>query len=122
VPGTQSFRARAAGGRWHAHQGGQQQGRNFTKNSLEKFIKAVDKRLDEYLRRLDESDAEEAATDGSRTKNLAERLRRREKRGRYGVPELERIGESQISLTDPDSRCASGNPGPSRRLRLSSRF
>jgi hypothetical protein len=26
--------------------------RNFTKNSLEKFIKAVDKRLDEYLRRL----------------------------------------------------------------------
>jgi hypothetical protein len=106
VPGTQSFRARAAGGRWHAHQGGQQQGRNFTKNSLEKFIKAVDKRLDEYLRRLDESDAEEAVTDGSRTKNLAERLRRREKRGRYGVllTELERSGESQISLTDPDSR------------------
>src|SRR3981081_1786436 len=40
--------------------------RNFTKNSLEKFIQAVDKRLDEYLRRLDESDAEEAATDGAR--------------------------------------------------------
>src|ERR1700704_3236768 len=48
--------------------------RNFTKNSLEKFIKAVDKRLDEYLRRLDESDVEEAATDGSGTKNLAEKI------------------------------------------------
>ena len=45
--------------------------RNFTKNSLEKFIKAVDKCLDEYLRRLDESEGQEAATDGSRTKNLA---------------------------------------------------
>jgi transposase len=41
------------------------------KNSLEKFIKEVAKRLDEYLRRLDESDGEEAATDGSRTKNFA---------------------------------------------------
>jgi len=81
--------------------------RNFTKNSLEKFIKAVDKRLDEYLRRLDESDVEEAATGGSRTKNLAEKIEAlREKRGRYGalLTELERSGESQISLTDPDSR------------------
>jgi hypothetical protein len=67
----------------------------------------VDKRLDEYLRRLDESDVEEAATDGSRTKNLAEKIEAlREKRGRYGplLTELERSGESQISLTDPDSR------------------
>src|SRR6202049_4367621 len=81
--------------------------RNFTKNSLEKFIKAVDKRLDEYLWRLDESDVEEAATDGSRTKNLAEKIEAlREKRERYGalLTELERSGESQISLTDPDSR------------------
>ena len=70
--------------------------RNFTKNSLEKFIKAVDKRLDEYLRRLDESDVEEAATDGSRTKNLAEKIAAlREKRGRYGalLTELEQSGE-----------------------------
>ena len=58
---------------------------NFTKNSLEKFIKAADKRLDDYLR-LDESDVEEAATDGSRTKNLAEKIEApREKRGRYGA-------------------------------------
>jgi Transposase DDE domain len=61
------------------------------------------------LRRLDESDVEEAATDGSRTKNLAEKIEAlREKRGRYGelLAELERTGESQISLTDPDSRAS----------------
>jgi transposase len=80
---------------------------NFTRTSLQEFIRAADERLDEYLRRLDESDVEEVATDGSRTKNLAEKIEvLREKRGRYGalLTELERSGESQISLTDPDSR------------------
>ena len=81
--------------------------RNFTETALEKFIKAADERLNEYLRRLDEGDVAEAGTDGSRTKNLAEKIAAlREKRGRYGtlLAELERTGESQISLTDPDSR------------------
>src|SRR3979490_2084921 len=76
--------------------------RNFTKNSLEKFIQAVDKRLDEYLRRLDESDAEEAATDGSRIKNLAEKIEAlREKRGRYGglLTAREQSGQRRLSLT-----------------------
>jgi len=81
--------------------------RNFTRNSLEKFIRAADERLDEYLRRLDEGDVTEAGTGGSRTKNLAEKIEGlRKKRGRYGalLAELERSGESQMSLTDPDSR------------------
>lgn len=82
-------------------------GRNFTKNSLTKFIKAVDERLDEYLKRLDEDDATESGTGGSRTKNLAEKIQALQaKRGRYGamLNDLERSGEDQISLTDPDSR------------------
>ncbi len=81
--------------------------RNYTKNSLEKFIKNVDERLDEYLRRLDESDATESETCGSRTNNLAEKIEAlRAKRGRYSalLNDLERSGEDQISLTDPDSR------------------
>ena len=82
--------------------------RNFTKSSLEKFIKAVDKRLDEYPRRLDEGDVAESGTGGgARTKNLAEKIEAlRQKRGRHGalLTELERTGENQISLTDPDGR------------------
>jgi len=81
--------------------------RNYTKNSLEKFIKNVDERLDEYLKRLDEGDATESGTGGSRTRNLAEKIEAlRTKRGRYGalLNDLERSGEDQISLTDPDSR------------------
>ena len=81
--------------------------RNYTKSSLEKFIKAVDERLDEYLKRLDEDDATEARTGGSRTRNLAEKIEAlRTKRDRYNamLADLERSGEEQISLTDPDSR------------------
>jgi transposase/IS5 family transposase len=81
--------------------------RNFTRTSLQEFIRAADERLDDYLRRLDEGDVTEAGTGGARTKNLAEKIEAlRKKRGRYGamLADLERTGESQISLTDPDSR------------------
>ena len=81
--------------------------RNFTRNSLEKFIKAADERLADYLRRLDEGDAAEKATSGARVKNLAEKIEAlRKKRGQYDamLKQLERTGEDEISLTDPDSR------------------
>jgi hypothetical protein len=48
--------------------------RNFTRGSLEKFIAAADERLDDYLRRLDAGDIEEAGKSGSRVKNLAEKI------------------------------------------------
>jgi transposase len=82
--------------------------RNFTRNSLAKFIRTADERLDDYLRRLDEGDVEEGETGGgARTNKLAEKIAAlRDKRGRYAamLEELERSGESQISLTDADSR------------------
>src|ERR1700691_3661448 len=81
--------------------------RNFTRNSLEKFIKAADERLADYLERLDEGDAAEKATGGARVKNLAQKIEAlSKKRGQYDamLRQLERTGEDQISLTDPDSR------------------
>ena len=82
--------------------------RNFTRSSLQTFIRAADERLEDYLKRLDEGDVEDGATSGgARTKNLAEKTAAlRQKRGRYDamLAELERTGEDQISLTDPDSR------------------
>src|SRR5258707_2341392 len=81
--------------------------RNFTRASLRTFIRAADERLHDYLQRLDEGDAEEAPTANTRTKNLVEKIEAlRQKRARYGaiLDQLERTGESQISLTDPDSR------------------
>jgi len=82
--------------------------RNFTRAALEQFIHKAEERLADYLRRLDEGDVEEGGTGGSsRVSNLAEKIEAiRNKRGRLRslLESLERTGESQISLTDPDSR------------------
>src|SRR5271156_1136339 len=81
--------------------------RNFTRASLAEFIKLADKKLDGYLQRLDTSDAAEQTAGGSRVNNLAEKIatvRERRARCQEMLAELDRTGESQISLTDPDSR------------------
>ena len=58
--------------------------RNFTMGSLQKFIEAADKKLEDYLKRLDAGDAEERATGSSRVKNLAEKIEAlKKKRGEY---------------------------------------
>ena len=81
--------------------------RNFTRASLTEFIKLADAKLGDYLQRLDTSDAAEQAAGGSRVKNLAEKIaaiRARRTRCQKMLAELDRTGEDQISLTDPDSR------------------
>src|SRR6266568_4707213 len=87
--------------------------RNFTRAALSKFIRDADERLADYVRRLDEADAAETSTGGgSRTQNLAEKiaaLRAARDRHRALLADLERTGESQVSLTDPDSRAMAGH-------------
>lgn len=81
--------------------------RNFTRASLAQFIKLADAKLDDYLQRLDQGDHSENGTTGSRVKNLAEKIaaiRGRRARCQEMLAELDRTGEDQISLTDPDSR------------------
>jgi hypothetical protein len=81
--------------------------RNFTRASLQKFIELADAKLDDYMQRLDQSDASESKTGGSRVKDLAEKIaaiRDRRTRCKDMLAQLDRTGEEQISLTDPDSR------------------
>jgi transposase len=86
--------------------------RNFTRASLTQFIKAADAKLEEYFKRMDEGDAKESDAGGTRVKNLAEKIaavRGRRDRSKALLAELDRTGESQISLTDPDSRAMAGH-------------
>ena len=81
--------------------------RNFTRASLTQFINLADAKFDDYLQRLDRSDVTENGTVGSRVKNLAEKIAaigERRTRCKAMLAELDRTGEDQISLTDPDSR------------------
>lgn len=90
--------------------------RNFTRSSLETFIRSADAKLADYFSRLDEGDANEGhgrnGSGGSRTDSLAAKIEAlRQKRGRYAaiLDELKASGEDQISLTDPDSRAMAGH-------------
>ena len=81
--------------------------RNFTRASLTKFIELADAKLEDYLQRLDQRDETEASTTGSRVNNLAEKIaaiRTRRDRCKEMLAHLDKTGEDQISLTDPDSR------------------
>jgi transposase len=80
---------------------------NFTQTSLTEFIKLVDEKLDDYLQRLDQGDATKQSAGGTRVENLAEKIaavREWRERCKAMLAELDRTGESLISLTDPDSR------------------
>src|ERR1700676_3458679 len=81
--------------------------RNFTRASLSEFIRLADAKLEDYLRRLDQSDVTEHPAGGARVKNLGEKIAAigaRRTRCTEMLAELDKTGESQISLTDPDSR------------------
>ena len=81
--------------------------RNFTRASLTEFIRLADEKLDDYLHRLDQTDAAEQGTSGARVEDLAEKIaavRERRECCKAMLAELDRTGENQISLTDPDSR------------------
>ena len=87
--------------------------RNFTREKLTKLIQSADERLADYLARLDRTDAEEDTATNRRAKNLADKLAALQQRRAWQVEllqELERTGESQISLTDPDSRAMASYP------------
>ena len=89
--------------------------RNFTREKLKTMLKHADARLAEYLAELAKADAQDASpTAGtSPVKDLAEKIATLQKRrDEYAAvaAELERTGESQVSLTDPDSRAMATYP------------
>src|SRR5258707_6148729 len=87
--------------------------RNFTRASLRQYIDAADKRLADYLRRLDEGDVAEGGTGGgSRVHNLSEKIeaiRGKRDRLRALLAELGRNRERQDSLDRSHTR-ALGRP------------
>ena len=87
--------------------------RNFTRASLTTFVQQADEELAGYRQALDAGDAneDEANTGGSgpghKDPRLAEKIaavRGKRERHQALLEELDRTGEDQISLTDPDSR------------------
>jgi transposase len=87
--------------------------RNFTKVKRTATLVHIDAHIEQYLHDLNTADAEEA----ERQKPTAEELRAkiqqlRERKGRYEalLQEMDATGQSQVSLTDPNSRSMPKSP------------
>ena len=81
--------------------------RNFTASKLDKAIKEIDQKIKDYLLELDEADEQEAEVKTPTAEQLKEKIEQlRKRRDKYGQidKQLKESRETQISLTDPDSR------------------
>ena len=85
-------------------------GKNFSRTKLEKFLQRIEQRLEEYLKALDEADATEAAPapvarpNAQALQEKIAKLRERKSVLNERLQGLAASGESQVSLSDPDSR------------------
>ena len=80
--------------------------RNYSRPMLEEILRAVDERIARYLETTEAADTDDEHHAGETVDRSAEltRLQSRAAEVRAMLAELDSTGESQISLTDPDSR------------------
>ena len=83
-------------------------GRNFTQRKLKRQIKELEQKIDEYLEELDQADEEEKdlpnKPNADQLWEKIEAMKRRQAERRQLEEQMRQGGQSQISLTDPDSR------------------
>ena len=81
--------------------------RNFTRGKLKALLERIDAQIEQYLAEVDAQDKAEEHQAGATDARLADKLKAlRERRERYADLEkrMEESGETQVSLTDPNSR------------------
>lgn len=87
--------------------------RHFTKDQLKKRVEDLDKKIDQYLQDLDDSDAKETSTSSKDKMSLEDKIKKmKEQQTAYThlLSDLEEGGENQVSLTDKDSRSMPKSP------------
>lgn len=86
--------------------------RNFSQKKLEERLKKIDEKVERYLDEMDRGDKEGKDTEisAAELKQKIEKLK--ERKGRYEelLKELGASGQSQVSLTDPESRAMALTP------------
>lgn len=81
--------------------------RNFTEKKLRRMLKEIDGKIEEYLKQLDRQDQQESGQRRLSPEQLKEKIEQyQQRRGQYQQwkTDLEGGAESQVSLTDPQSR------------------
>lgn len=86
--------------------------RNFNEAKLKKRLKDIDEKIESYLKEIDENDNNEAYVsppDKEKLKGKIELLKVRKEEYQERLKKLKESGETQVSLTDPDSRAMLNN-------------
>jgi transposase len=89
--------------------------RNFTQTKVKAYLQELEKRIEAYLKELDELDQVEAPDippqrSAEQLQAKIEQLRTRQVKYQGYLKRMEESGESQLSLTDPDSRSMPKSP------------
>lgn len=85
---------------------------NFNKKNLDRRLKHIEEKLQEYMTELDENDENEVSSrtpDKEEVRNKIKELRRRKETYQGYQEELKDKGINEISTTDPDSRLMAVN-------------
>ncbi|MCU7522795.1 MAG: IS1182 family transposase [Ignavibacteria bacterium] len=85
---------------------------NYNDQKLQRHLKYIEDRIDEYLKELDENDAAEANDRKFTKEEIQKKIKELEGRKiKYEElqEKLEEAGESEVSTTDPDSRLMGNN-------------
>ena len=81
--------------------------RNFSEAKLKRLLEEIEAKIEAYLKQLDRQDAVDVTVPTPTREELQEKLRRyQERKQAYEgyVEQLKQSGQTQVSLTDPDSR------------------
>ena len=92
--------------------------RNYTQGKIKKLIKSIDKKIDNYLKTMDLADKKEdenteAPLSASELQNKIKELRERKNELSEMDQSMRDSGETQVSLTDKDSRKMRASTGKS---------
>lgn len=84
--------------------------KNHNKKTVEKTVQATDERINQYMTEIDKADQnegynEELALTSGEIKQIVDKLKARKEKYEELGKQIEETGETQISETDPDSRC-----------------
>lgn len=85
---------------------------NFNAKKLERHIKYIDEKIDQYMQDLDNGDKAEAGDrkpDTKEVEEIIEELQKRKEKYEGYQKQLQETGQSEISTTDPDARLMSSN-------------
>jgi transposase len=81
--------------------------RSFPRAKLTELIASIDRRIESYLDQLDQQDETERPSDSGEGAKIVERIARLKEKSdecRAMLEQMDRSGQNEVSLTDPDSR------------------